>query len=94
MTIEEEGAIVVSEYASADHQEVLQEELRSFAQQSRRKGAECLVCTEKDRVKLPDVLLLDIPIYWLEMELFVVEGIEDWQSFIGQAESKLVNTVI
>ena len=39
-----------------------------------KKGADCLICTEKDAVKLPEYIKLSLPIYYMEMDLEVLEG--------------------
>jgi tetraacyldisaccharide 4'-kinase len=88
-TIEKMGAIIVSELSLADHDTVKDKSLENFAQLSFKEGATYLVCTEKDRVKLKDDLKLPLPIVWIQMELNIVEGQEDWQAFLNKAEAKI-----
>lgn len=89
MTLEREGAIVVNEYCIADHEKPCEKQLDLFAQQSKQMGAEWLLCTEKDRVKLEGQLNLSIPIVWLKMEMEVVEGRDIWDLFLKTAEAKI-----
>ncbi len=88
-TLNREGATVVAEYYLPDHQEVEEKELGRFAQICIKKEAQWLICTEKDRVKLKDSLSLILPIAWLQMELEVMEGKEEWQAFLVKAEAKI-----
>jgi tetraacyldisaccharide 4'-kinase len=88
-TLEQEGIQVVSEYILADHESVSVKNLEQFAQVSMKKGAKWLICTEKDRVKLQDQLTLTLPIIWVQLELRVVAGQEEWQNFLQHAETKI-----
>ena len=62
-TLEKEGFQVVSEFTLGDHEAIPEKELEQFAQTSLKKGAQWLICTEKDRVKLNDELTLSLPIH-------------------------------
>jgi tetraacyldisaccharide 4'-kinase len=88
-TLEQMGATIVDEYWLSDHEKPEEKELERFSQICSKKGAEWLICTEKDRVKLKDMLGLAIPIAWLQMELQVVEGHQEWEKFLRQAEAKI-----
>jgi tetraacyldisaccharide 4'-kinase len=88
-TLESEGMKVVSEFCLADHDEIKEKKLELFALQSKELGAEWLVCTEKDRVKLSDQLTLSLPIVWIQIELTIVAGQEEWQSFLTEAKAKI-----
>lgn len=88
-TLENMGAMIVTELALADHDIIRDKTLESLASQSLQKGAEFLVCTEKDRVKLKDDLKLPMPIVWIQMELNIVEGQSDWLAFLNKAETKI-----
>jgi len=41
-----------------------------------------LICTEKDRVKLDENLNLPLPVIWVQFELRIVAGEEEWQNFL------------
>lgn len=88
-TLKNEGAEVVAEYPLPDHSQIEEKELGRFAQDCLKQGAEWLICTEKDRVKLKDNFNLILPIVWLKMDLEVVEGIEEWKHFLVQATTKI-----
>ena len=83
------GAYIVASYPIADHVDYDPEALATFAINCREQGAEYLVCTEKDRVKLVDSLELAIPVIWVRMKLAFVEGKSLWDQFIEQAKNDL-----
>lgn len=58
---------VVHEAFFADHDSVTVAQLEKMAILAKSKGAEALLCTEKDRVKLKNSLNLALPIYWLKI---------------------------
>jgi len=87
--LEDEGALVAAEYSLADHDEIKEKDLIYFTQQCIKKGCQLLVCTEKDRVKLRDQLSLDLPIAWIQIEMKIVEGQEEWQKFLNYTISKI-----
>ena len=87
--LENAGAGVAAEYCLPDHDEIVEKNLNYFAQQCVKKGCEWLICTEKDRVKLRDQLNIELPILWVQIELKIVEGQEEWQKFLNQLLAKL-----
>lgn len=88
-TLEKEGYQVVSEFPLGDHDTIPEKELEQFAQESLKQGAKWLICTEKDRVKLDDGIAISLPILWVQLELRLVAGQEEWDNFLRQAESKI-----
>ncbi|WP_068471138.1 tetraacyldisaccharide 4'-kinase [Candidatus Protochlamydia phocaeensis] len=88
-TLEREGMTVVADYCLPDHDEIKEKELENFALKSQKQGAAWIICTEKDRVKLKDQLNLVLPIAWIQIELAIVEGQEEWQAFLSKAEAKI-----
>ncbi len=87
--LENEGAWVSAEYCLPDHSEIREKDLASFASQCAKKGCELIVCTEKDRVKLKDEMVLDLPIVWIKIDLKIVEGQEEWQNFVNTVLLKI-----
>lgn len=88
-TLEQEGLTVINEYVLADHDTFQPKDLEQFAQTCLRKGAKYLICTEKDRVKLEGQFNLALPILWVQLELRIVAGQEEWQNFLQRAEAKI-----
>jgi tetraacyldisaccharide 4'-kinase len=81
-TIEEKGATIASSLVLGDHRPLSIEHLAAFAEQSAAQGAEMLVCTAKDRIKLPQhINSIKLRIACVEVELsFGKEGAQwnDW----------------
>lgn len=80
--IQEKGAHLVAERIFSDHHCFSREDLRKFAEEAKANGAEILLCTEKDQVKIMDLFPMPLPIAWPEMRLSVVFGHEHWDSFL------------
>lgn len=84
-SMEEVGAVIVASYCLPDHKAIKEGELRAFAEQCQQSGAEYLLCTEKDRVKIPDFSAIsELPIGWVEVELEVVKNREAWERLIKE----------
>ncbi len=73
-SLERAGAVLVARWPLADHRVYGADELRRAAEHAGRAGATCLVCTEKDAVRLPRELALPLPIYALRVELAIERG--------------------
>ncbi len=72
------GSDVVETLNLLDHQPIQEEQLISFAKSSYLKGAELVVCTEKDWVKLPFYKMLPLPIVPVKVRLKIIAGQEHW----------------
>lgn len=73
------GAELVEVISSADHVLPPLEELEDFANRCKQKGACCLVCTEKDEVKLGANQIVGLPIFVLKMGFECVWNKNLWQ---------------
>lgn len=84
------SSTIVHKFIKRDHAAFDEIELRAFAKEAREKGAELLVCTKKDYVKLRDGLELSLPILAVDAEAEIVEGQNVWDSLINHiiAETK------
>ena len=79
-SVEALGCRVVVSHYMPDHIPIGQKEFERFAALSKEKGAEYLLCTEKDMVKLPQFTQSSpLPLGWVEVELEVVENREAWE---------------
>lgn len=88
-TVKEMGLPIVSAYPLADHEPLDLGKLLPFAQECKALGATCLLCTEKDRVKIPHTDGLPLPVYWVKMHLAFVEGHNHWNHFVHRADTAL-----
>lgn len=91
-TIDKLGFEVVDEWFFPDHDAIDLEKLIPFSKRCQEKGAELLLCTEKDRVKLTEVESC-LPIGWIKARLSVVEGQEYWNQFILRAKNKIKSKI-
>lgn len=89
-TVSELGAIIVSKCSFPDHYPIKYSDLNAFEKECLEKGVDLLLCTEKDFVKLKDIDQFSLPIAWLEMQLDIVNGKEEWEEFI-QATHKIID---
>jgi tetraacyldisaccharide 4'-kinase len=90
-SVAEFGASVVQELILADHEGISEKELQSFSDLCKSLGAKYLVCTEKDFIKLPPDLRLSLPLVYLELEMKITAGIENWQNLVAKIDRKIDN---
>ncbi|MBA3816159.1 MAG: tetraacyldisaccharide 4'-kinase [Parachlamydiaceae bacterium] len=93
-TVSQLGATIVSTLYTADHDSFETEMLKAFAKECLEKGAEMILCTEKDRVKLVDIKGVVLPVAWIKMRLKVIEGNNEWRTFIDRAKAILKASAI
>lgn len=92
-TVEAQGAQVIAHQFTPDHEVMHEEALEKFAKHCSQLGAELLVCTEKDYVKLSDDAKKSLPIAWVKMRLIIVSGESHWKNFIAKAKVDLARRV-
>ncbi|MBR2179483.1 MAG: tetraacyldisaccharide 4'-kinase [Selenomonadaceae bacterium] len=81
-TLKDLGAIIIESLRYPDHHEYTMLEMQDVLQQAEAQGAESIVITEKDAVKIPvDVAKenWNIPIYVICVEVTFKSGAEDFQ---------------
>ena len=66
-----------------DHHRYEKEELDRMFQQAKNSGADIMVTTEKDAVRIPDSYQPIIPLYYVRMEIEIIEGFEDFQEAVA-----------
>ncbi|MBF8263009.1 MAG: Tetraacyldisaccharide 4'-kinase [Parachlamydiales bacterium] len=81
---------IVDHWILADHGKPDPVRLERFAERCREKGATCLVCTQKDAVKL-SFDRRALPIYYLEMQLEIISQMAEWQNLIEKISLKMNN---
>jgi tetraacyldisaccharide 4'-kinase len=90
-TVEGLGAEVVLEWVLGDHEMVSSSRLQQFVLEAKNHGAEMLVCTEKDYVKLDPSRDFPLPIVFLEISLVVRNGFSLWENLIAKITQKIDN---
>lgn len=88
-TVEKEGAIIVDSSYSSDHICPNAGALSAFSDHCRSLGAEMLLCTEKDKVKILDVQGLSLPLAYVKMRLKIISGEPEWRVFVDKVKSDL-----
>lgn len=82
------GAQVVATRAHFDHHHWRENEVRQFALEAQQKGAQALVTTEKDAVKLRADWCAPLPLWSLAIEIKVEEDELLWAQIDAVLESK------
>lgn len=82
-SLEKKGGKVVERKSLPDHVPITEQELTEWSQRAEEKGAEILLCTEKDGVKLPP-LPLPCSLSWMVCQLKVNRGGSFWEELIQQ----------
>jgi tetraacyldisaccharide 4'-kinase len=68
-----------------DHHRFTDRELLEFVARCIRRDLDCAVTTEKDSVRFPPhVSNLEVPIYFLRVEIEILTGRESWQSLVDR----------
>lgn len=78
------GAELVEKEQFVDHHRFTQEELDLFFSRAQAAGAEFIVTTEKDAVRLPATLKTPIPLYYLRLEIEILKGDHDFEKAISE----------
>ncbi len=82
------GFEVVEALYLQDHEPVDAKRLIDFSQRMRQCGAQALLCTEKDIVKVSlqdqDIEKLSLPLYFVGVQLKIVEGEELFEKFTAE----------
>jgi tetraacyldisaccharide 4'-kinase len=78
------GALVVGRERFLDHYRYVDEDIAELVVQARREGAECLVTTEKDAVRLSSTNALALPLYYLRLEIEILRGAADFDEAVGR----------
>jgi tetraacyldisaccharide 4'-kinase len=66
----------------ADHHRHTEQELNSFIQRCVRRDVHAIVTTEKDAVRFPLLDTLPLPIYYLRVEIEILNGHETWEQCV------------
>lgn len=86
-----QGAFLVAEWILADHEMADSDLLQEFSLYAQGLGAEMLLCTEKDFVKISSLQEVSLPIVYPEMELKITAGLENWQNIVDKIGEKIDN---
>ena len=78
------GAEVVYRERYADHHRYAEQEIIDVINRGMQAGAEAVITTEKDAVRIPRVARRDIPLFFLRVEIQLLSGEEDFNDCIAR----------
>jgi tetraacyldisaccharide 4'-kinase len=76
------GAHVEVRRRYTDHHRYTEQEVLGFVNHCVNRDLSMMVTTEKDAVRLPDIGKVDVPIYYLRVEIEILSGEENWRECI------------
>lgn len=82
--LEQLGATLVLRDHYADHHRYTQQEILDFINQAKAAGAEFIVTTEKDAVRIPRLDRCDVPFYYLRIQIDILSGQESFDQCISR----------
>ncbi len=82
-TLEELGANILKRFRFLDHHRYTYEEIEEIFNQARAEGAEAVITTEKDAVRMPAMDKCRIPTYFLRVTIEILEGQTDFSEFVS-----------
>jgi len=68
----------------ADHHRFSDKEILHFINRCARRDLDAVITTEKDSVRLPRLEKLDVPMYFLRVEIEILSGHESWQHCVDR----------
>jgi len=82
--LEQLGAILIYKDHFADHHRYTQQEIIDFINQAKAAGAEMIITTEKDAVRIPRIDRCDVPLYYLRIQIDILSGQESFDQCISR----------
>jgi tetraacyldisaccharide 4'-kinase len=78
------GALLVGRERFLDHYRFAQEDLVELFAAAQREGAECVVTTEKDAVRIAETYAGPLPFFYLRLEIDIIRGAADFDEAVGR----------
>jgi len=66
----------------ADHHRFTQQEVLNTINRSKKRQAEAIITTQKDAVRFPKIDRRDLPIYFMRVEIKILNGAEDFEDCV------------
>lgn len=82
--LESLGAMLVARESYADHHRYTQQEIIDFINVAKDAGADYIVTTEKDAVRIPKLDRRDVQMYFLRVEIDILSGQENFDQCISR----------
>ena len=81
-SLESFGAELLKCHRFADHHRYSQQELIDIINTAGKLKADAIITTEKDAVRFPNLGRLDVPIYYLRVDIEILRGSQDFKASI------------
>lgn len=81
-SLEAYGAKLIHCHRFADHHRYSQQELINIINDAKHLNADMIVTTEKDYVRFPSLSRYDVPIFFLRVDIEIIEGSDDFKASI------------
>lgn len=78
------GAKLVVRERYLDHYRYVDEDFDELFSRAQKEGAECLVTTEKDAVRIPAGRSCPLPLYYLRLEVEILHGAADFDEAVSR----------
>jgi tetraacyldisaccharide 4'-kinase len=78
------GAELLYAKQYADHHRYDQQEILNMINRSRKRYAQLIITTEKDAVRFPKLERVDVPIYFLRVEIEILNGAKDFDDCVSR----------
>lgn len=78
------GALIVGRERFLDHYRFESDDIAALFEMAQKEGAECLVTTEKDAVRIADNLACPLPLYYMRLEIEILRGAADFDEAVGR----------
>jgi tetraacyldisaccharide 4'-kinase len=82
--VRDTGAKLIYTRRFLDHYRFTTEDLAEVFADAREAGAEFMVTTEKDAVRIAAGVVLPLPCYYLRLEIEILRGADDFQDAVGK----------
>ena len=82
--LEKLGARVEIRRRFSDHYRFSRKEVETFMQRCVERDMELIVTTEKDAVRFPKPASIDVPVYFLRIEVEILKGQDIWNGLIDR----------
>jgi tetraacyldisaccharide 4'-kinase len=76
------GADLILTQSYTDHHRYSRQEMERFLTRCRRRGLTIALTTEKDAVRIPRLSNMEVPIYYLRIEIEILKGKEIWDRMV------------
>ncbi len=78
------GAKLVARERFLDHYRYTDEDFETLFALALREGADCLVTTEKDAVRIPEGRTWPLPLFYLRLEIDIIHGAADFDEAVSR----------